>query len=93
VTVVAVLGGCASSIKKSALIAETPIGTPLVVYINGQGPFRFGIDTGQSEAVLVSPGVAAKLKAPVVQRIDASDGTPRRFWIRALAASCWCHSR
>lgn len=57
------------------VLADVKLGEPLSVRLHGQGPFRFGFDTGQSVGVLLSPELAARLALPVVDRIDASDGT------------------
>jgi hypothetical protein len=57
------------------VLADVKLGEPLSVMLHGEGPFRFGFDTGQSVAVLLSPELAGRLSLPVVDRIDASDGT------------------
>lgn len=59
------------------ILADVKMGEPLSVKLHGEGPFRFGFDTGQSVGVLLSPALAAKLSLPVVDHIDASDGTSR----------------
>ena len=57
------------------VLVDVEFGAPLTVWIRGEGPFRFGFDTGQSVGVLVSPEFADRLALPVVDRVDASDGT------------------
>jgi len=59
------------------ILADVKMGEPLSVKLHGEGPFRFGFDTGQSVGVLLSPALAGKLSLPVVDRIDASDGTSK----------------
>jgi predicted aspartyl protease len=68
--------GCADPKLRaeSPVIADVEMGQPLTVVVNGEGPFRFGIDTGQSVSLLVSPKLAARLTLPVLPRIEASDG-------------------
>jgi predicted aspartyl protease len=75
-TVAAACAGCAHTARTngSLPIADVALGQPLPVHLNGAGPFRFGIDTGQSMSLLVSPEIVTRLGLPVVQRIDASDG-------------------
>jgi len=59
---------------KSPLVADVALGGPLMVAVNGRGPFPFGIDTGQSVSVLVTPDLAARLALPIVDHMHASDG-------------------
>jgi predicted aspartyl protease len=60
--------------KSTPLVADVALGEPLMVEVNGRGPFPFGIDTGQSVSVLVTPDLAARLALPIVDHIHASDG-------------------
>jgi predicted aspartyl protease len=53
---------------------EGPVGGPIEVRLNGRGPYKFGLDTGQSMPLLLSPPLAERLSLPVVQQIPASDG-------------------
>jgi predicted aspartyl protease len=46
----------------------------LEAFVNGQGPFRFGLDTGASGSAWVSPELARRLDLPVIRRIRAHDG-------------------
>jgi aspartyl protease len=64
-----------ASIAERTVLADVRLGDPLSVRLHGQGPFRFGFDTGQSVAVLLSPDLAGRLALPVVDKIHASDGT------------------
>ncbi len=50
----------------------------LEVFVNGQGPFRFGLDTGASGDAWVSPELAKRLDLPVIRRIQAHDGDTRK---------------
>ncbi len=43
--------------------------------INGKGPFRFGFDTGQSPAALVSQELVERLNLPVVSQVTLGDGS------------------
>ena len=47
----------------------------LEVMVNGQGPFRFGLDTGASQAAWVTRALVEKLNLPVVEGFRVSDGT------------------
>ena len=73
------LAGCVAQsperIFPAPHVIDVPLGQPLRARINGQGPYRLGLDTGQSLALLVTPTLAHKLELPVVQRASASDGT------------------
>lgn len=43
------------------------------VMVNGRGPFTFLVDTGTSTEVIVTPGLARKLRLPVVGRSYLAD--------------------
>jgi predicted aspartyl protease len=49
----------------------------LELAINGQGPFLFGLDTGASHALWVTPDLVLKLKLPTVDGFRVSDGSGR----------------
>ena len=50
--------------------------TPAVeVMVNGQGPFRFSIDTGAQGSARIDTTLVEKLKLPVVDQIQAGDGS------------------
>jgi len=50
-------------------------GVGLEVMVNGQGPFLFGLDTGASQAALVTKALVERLKLPVVEGFRVSDGS------------------
>lgn len=50
-------------------------GVSLEVMVNGQGPFLFGLDTGASQAALVTRALVERLHLPVVDGFRVSDGS------------------
>jgi hypothetical protein len=46
-------------------VQDVPFKNGVEVKINGQGPFRFGLDTGSSVSFIISPDLAHQLSLPV----------------------------
>jgi hypothetical protein len=52
--------------QKEAKTGSAPFEDGVPVLIDGQGPYRFGLDTGASTAFYINPALATKLELPVV---------------------------
>jgi hypothetical protein len=65
----AVIAGCLftpyAAGQGSHAVQEVPFKNGVEVKINGQGPFRFGLDTGSSVSFILSPELAHQLSLPV----------------------------
>jgi predicted aspartyl protease len=71
-------GVCAASLMGQSSVHMAPMeithGKPFVkVMINGQGPFRFVIDTGTGAEAFITPELADRLSLPVVGQTRLSD--------------------
>lgn len=73
-TLLGAAAGAWSQIIEHSETMEERYGKPYVmVTINGQGPFRFIIDTGTGAEALVTPALVEQLGLPVVGRANLSD--------------------
>lgn len=69
----AALAACSAPSQPSTAPAVT-----VDVWINNQGPYPFGTDTGASGQVYLHPDLAQTLDLPVIDTIQASDGNSDR---------------
>jgi hypothetical protein len=65
-----------------AVVAQVPLragphGVGLEVTVNGEGPFLFGLDTGQSPAAVVTRALVDRLRPPAAEGFRLSDGSGR----------------
>lgn len=68
-----------------AVVASTPSqpqrGMPCIeILLNGQGPYRFSIDTGAPGPVRIDPKVAETLGLKVVRQEDMDDGSGKNLY-------------